>query len=91
MAVVSAIFPLNLSEIILQSEFCTDSASWRLEFQCEYFCEFQDKYSRSILSFMERVKNDDEKFMKKSTPEFTAKFTGTIWGKIHSFVSAEQE
>ena len=27
--------------------------------------------------------NDDENFITKSTAEFTAKFTRTIWGKIH--------
>ena len=38
-----------------------------------------------MVTFVERV-NDDEQFITKSTSEFTAKFTWTIWGNIHSFL-----
>ena len=45
-----------LREIILQNEFCTRVSAWRYEFRCEFLREFHDKYLRSILAFVERVK-----------------------------------
>ena len=40
----------------LQNEVFTNFSAGRCEFRCEFLREFQDKYFRSILAFVERVK-----------------------------------